>query len=66
MLFLVVLQTIMDRSGVIEGAADAPDVWRAYESVWKAASVIGRKQSLLRSLARDNPAPYLAGSNRVR
>ena len=38
MLFLVVLQTIMDRRGVIEGAADAPDVWRAYESLWKAAS----------------------------
>lgn len=38
MLFLVVLFTVMDRSGVIEGAADALDVWRAYESLWKAVS----------------------------
>jgi hypothetical protein len=28
----------MDRGGVIEAAADAPDVWRAYESLWKEAS----------------------------
>jgi hypothetical protein len=38
MLFLVVLQTVMDRSGVIEAAANAPDVWRAYENLWNAAS----------------------------
>jgi Thoeris protein ThsA, Macro domain len=38
MLFLVVLHTVMDRSGVIEAAADALDVWRAYESLWKAVS----------------------------
>jgi hypothetical protein len=38
MLFLVVLYTVMDRSGVIEAAADALDVWRAYESLWQAAS----------------------------
>ena len=37
MLFLVVLYTVMDRNGVIEGAADAPDVWRAYERLWTAA-----------------------------
>jgi Domain of unknown function (DUF6430) len=38
MLFLVVLHTVMDRSGVMEAAADAPDVWHAYENLWKAAS----------------------------
>jgi hypothetical protein len=38
MLFLVVLYTVMDRNGIIEGAADAPDVWRAYESLWTAAA----------------------------
>lgn len=37
-LFLTVLFTVMDRKGVIEGAADAPDVWRAYESLWNAVS----------------------------
>ena len=38
MLFLVVLYTVMDRNGVVEGAADAPSVWRAYESLWTAAA----------------------------
>lgn len=38
MLFLVVLHTVKDRGGVIEAAADAPDVWRAYENLWGAAS----------------------------
>jgi hypothetical protein len=38
MLFLVVLHTVRDRGGEIEAAADAPDVWRAYESLWRAAS----------------------------
>ena len=37
MLFLVVLYTVMDRNGTVEGAADAPSVWRAYESLWTAA-----------------------------
>ena len=37
-LFLVVLFSVMDRNGVVEGAADALDVWCAYESLWKAVS----------------------------
>jgi hypothetical protein len=37
-LFLVVLFTVMDRGGVIEGGANALDVWCAYESLWKRVS----------------------------
>ena len=65
MLFLVVLHTVKDRGGVIEAAADAPDVWRAYENLWGAASVRGRKQSLSHCLAPVSPAPCLLNSNRA-
>jgi len=38
LLILVVLNTVTERNGITEAAADAPDVWRAYECLWKAAS----------------------------
>ncbi|MGD1890807.1 MAG: TIR domain-containing protein [Cyclobacteriaceae bacterium] len=37
-LFLVVLYTVADRDGVIEGAADASSVFMAYERLWTAAA----------------------------
>lgn len=37
-LFLVVLYTVAERNGVVEAAADATHVWRAYERLWTAAA----------------------------
>ncbi len=44
-LFLVVLFSVMERSGVTEGASNALDVWHAYESLWRAV-VRARPESI--------------------
>jgi hypothetical protein len=49
-----------NRSGVIEAAADAPDVWRAYENLWKAASRQRPEAVAVPLLAPVSPAPRMA------